>query len=1080
MYSDQLSEMVEQLKGHTEEAMTIEMAPWVEYRVPMDELYTELTLEQMENKPTGPLPVKLDSYKELFVEKETGSKLDAHAESTSEPPRKRRKKEQRKKILAKGDPGMGKSTLGRKMAYDWAKGVFTAVSVVFFVSMKLIQPGETIENIIIEQVPHLEALNMDSKKLKVFMDTLGYKILIIFDGLDEHEWGSNDDIRKIIEGRKLIGCHIFLTSRPHCIETIEKFFPIHVSITGFSKHHASNFVSNCLDNSTKAQAVMNFSLRNFASQVSTQLCPMLLLFLSVLVKFDEIDLARKFVPVGEIYFRLVRCVYRKYYDRKRCRGRRFYQKFAEVMKRIGALAWRMWKSGKNWAQRSDVINDVGDDAFEVGLLIGHKDFRLSRDETADILVTFSHDTIQEFMGAYGFLLLLSTGEAIEDVLSCDTDGQKVMKSPFFLRFCLWFLDDGCEDVNLRFSQRESLLTALVSHCVKQVNLVQLDMNDVKRLFPVLNLHLTPATEQRSVVRFIRGVLSHCDRTREFFVPSVTYFPSDDLPGFLPMFPPHSPAPPSGEKVYCVVEGASNDHVLQHVLNSCEQNQIRPVLLLAGDTDDVDVSMVAHSSLQVLTVFGLEHSWTRATAEREFNQCDFLTNLSLYNIKIDAQVLDALELAVRSDKLPSLTSLSFAGCGITLKGKLSRLFKSCWPSLSSLSLRECFINADDIKTLTTCLTARKNKKLPKLASLALPLEDTEAKESLVPALRAIFRCSLPTIEKLELSDVQTDGYQIICTALNSRKLRNLADLSLSMSKRPHSIPDVVPLENSPRGDTASTELNVIDSKTLTHLALNGFTWSPLQLNAAAMSAQSSMVTQLDISHSSAITGTLSTLLCHNFPFLQTLLLNDCGLNSDDLKSLAEASKGKRLPALSHLDVSDNADLCGEWRHLFSLKQQWSHLLSLNIKQKAETTDNLHEVCNAVRRGALSSLREMVLSAHHGGSILSARPMVTWPGVRELNVHCPHRYGSPEHVDLFQQLHDAIVDKQSFPSLDTLSVTAKFVFKRIDLFPENVRSVLDQVAQTTVEFTHLQEVAQSCLSLITTSVFGDKNTGSAYMK
>ena len=74
---------------------------------------------------------------------------------------------------------MGKSTMGRKIAYDWAKGVFTAVSVVFFVSMKLIRPGQSIENIIIDQVPPLEALEIGERKLKAILNKFGDKCLII-------------------------------------------------------------------------------------------------------------------------------------------------------------------------------------------------------------------------------------------------------------------------------------------------------------------------------------------------------------------------------------------------------------------------------------------------------------------------------------------------------------------------------------------------------------------------------------------------------------------------------------------------------------------------------------------------------------------------------------------------------------------------------------------------------------------------------------------------------------------------------------------------------------------------------------
>ena len=115
--------------------MKIEMIPWVQsYTVPMDELYTELTLEQIENKPTGSIPIKLETYSELFNEKKTADEQQSHPEATSDPTRKKCrsfKGKKGKKILVKGDPGMGKSTFGRKIAFDGVKGVFTAVSVVF-------------------------------------------------------------------------------------------------------------------------------------------------------------------------------------------------------------------------------------------------------------------------------------------------------------------------------------------------------------------------------------------------------------------------------------------------------------------------------------------------------------------------------------------------------------------------------------------------------------------------------------------------------------------------------------------------------------------------------------------------------------------------------------------------------------------------------------------------------------------------------------------------------------------------------------------------------------------------------------
>ena len=61
--------LAEDLWPHMEQAMKIEVAPWIrEYVTDMDNLYSELTLEKLDNKPYGNEPNKLDTYKELFMD----------------------------------------------------------------------------------------------------------------------------------------------------------------------------------------------------------------------------------------------------------------------------------------------------------------------------------------------------------------------------------------------------------------------------------------------------------------------------------------------------------------------------------------------------------------------------------------------------------------------------------------------------------------------------------------------------------------------------------------------------------------------------------------------------------------------------------------------------------------------------------------------------------------------------------------------------------------------------------------------------------------------------------------------------
>ena len=61
-------------------------------------------------------------------------------------------------------------------------------------------------------------------------------------------------------------------------------------------------------------------------------------------------------------------------------------------------------SGNPMFSKEEVIREAGPDVFEWGLLIGDEDPEGLSDETADILVTFAHQSIQEFFGAFYFTL----------------------------------------------------------------------------------------------------------------------------------------------------------------------------------------------------------------------------------------------------------------------------------------------------------------------------------------------------------------------------------------------------------------------------------------------------------------------------------------------------------------------------------------------------------------------------------------------------------------------------------------------------------------------------------------------------
>ena len=90
-------------------------------------------------------------------------------------------------------------------------------------------------------MPDLEGMDLSGTKLRALLDKHDIECLIILDGLDEHAMGQNQDVVKIIHGRKMRRCNVLVTSRPHSAIGIEKYFQTVVAVQGFNNVHAWKF-----------------------------------------------------------------------------------------------------------------------------------------------------------------------------------------------------------------------------------------------------------------------------------------------------------------------------------------------------------------------------------------------------------------------------------------------------------------------------------------------------------------------------------------------------------------------------------------------------------------------------------------------------------------------------------------------------------------------------------------------------------------------------------------------------------------------------------------------------------------------
>ena len=855
--------LAENLRPWTQQAMKIEVAPWIrDYVVEMQELYCDLILEEIACKPSGMKRTIVENYQVLF---------DLY---TTVP----------NKILAKGDPGMGKTTWGKKIAFDWAKKKFNKLSIVLFVYLKFVHPNDSLENAMIKQIPEIEGLHVSASKLESFIEHFGERCLLILDGLDEHAVGSNKDVRKVLQHRKYLNCNVLLTSRPHSISQIKHNFHTIISVEGFTRGEARKFASCIVPDAKVVEQIIDYNPTGGKQEILLCQCPVLLSFMCILVREKAVNLTDKTMPTGEIYTRMIQCLYKKFTIRKEIR----YDdgELTRVLGLVGKLAWETLLSGNPLFERSRVEREVGEDAFDYGFLIGNED--LIGDLKADILITFAHRSIQEFFGAYGFVSLLNNREnRLLDLDDRESKEDIVLMNPLFLHFCFWFLSGRC---NREYFPHVDMKTACIElyTCVpKRIQRRVLNLRHIVQEYPAVNvlrsLHSNDNVDTEHFGRILEmfdnvqcvtlryddpidWILTHIKSTLTLIVVEDDSEESQDnlFPEFLQS---------KGKNLKIVLFGkACTPGVLKGLLERVEQWERPPIVylfLLTGKC--VDLSGILHQGMHELHVNGTSRAQTKVIASSDLISCPFLTHLSITgHVALDESVMLAIGKAVREGKLSSMKSLNLESTELT--GRIVDLF-----------------HADKILSTVTnlCLYSIDKNDINVISQY----------------------CTKVTI--LSLNTLPSSGFRAITKSIRRGMLTNLRKLCLSMIENETIDLEGVTSKNLPQLEHLGLQ-RCIDSnevlKQLSHLVTQ---WA---------------LHTLDISHSRGIKGKLSILLQYEFPSLKSLMLHDCELKKKDLNSLDQANARGRLPILEDLDLSENYRLIG---NVDMMSSKWIHLKRLKL-------------------------------------------------------------------------------------------------------------------------------------------------------